>query len=949
MRTERRRHTLAAGLLYGSALSLGVALAALPQALAAPAPAAAGTSDYDLAWKAFLAAGKLDDAVALARRAVREHPQSILWHRRLASAAEQNSDGPLAARSYAWLASSGRQYDLLAHAIQLAEGTQQDDAVIHLMQVRALHEPYRREHWLQLVDAMLNAGRFQPLLDLLRRADHAHPRRFYLEQQARVYAVIGKPHAQKQVLQRLIARYGAAPAANLQVATTEFIDNHLHQALATLKQAQALVAPTDNVYWQTLGSLAWMLQDIPASSRAGRELVRSGKATMSDYDRLFQTHIAKRPGVAYAYALVGWTRLRAPVLFFDALTAVDQMDAQALRRAVFASVRAADLNLLGEHPSFWSEWAQEAALHGHEAQARARYLRALQLAPDDVNAEAGYLWLLIDSNDIESLATVVDRLGREQPRSERVREALAAAQAMLGRPTRALALMRPAYHRHRHDAAWLVQYASLLEQVGRGDTARAVRMQAVRALSMPATTPPSTPTEAATQRLLRQQTAQELAAQLTPGDPARRATARLLTQASRQRVRNQVLSWSTSLDNPEASRLWLHLAYRHAPPPLWAQLGQALADRNDSAAARLLRRQRARLPHHDRVDAATRLGWRPLATTLAFNALDGEPGDIDLAHTYRDLALQGSDHVGAGSDWQRTSGVTRYDHHVDARLWLNHSLALDADLHAMHDYRYDVAQIGPVPSQARHGTVTLTQYLPRGERGVSIGGGRDLAGYQRLGAFYDYRLTHYLNLGARIDYGAPLDDTTPLAVAGLADSVAASADYRFSAWDTVSARLNVARLRAQGGGQLGRRQRLELEYRHRIWLAPPSITLIASAADARYQQAADLPAQLRRLLPSGEPPSTSFLVPQSYAQACAGIGYNAEAEQDWQPRLRLFGVASVCRNSVAGRGASVSAGLVTPVVGNDRLVFGFGYGNNTGASASRTLTATISYRYDFTP
>ena len=945
---SERRHPLSAACMLALAL-IGTWTAGMSMpATARTRPSPATNADRDLAWKAFLAAGKLDDAIRLAKQALQAEPNSVLWHRRLASAAEQNNEGALAARNYAWLASAGQQYALLPRAIAMALATQQDSDVIRLMKLRAMREGFNRDHWQQLVDAMLNAGQFQPLLDLLHRADRRDPRRFFLEQEVRVLGELGQPQRQATVLARIIARYGNRPDSNLHLATLQFVGDHLHAALHTLEQARSRAGQDDHAYWQTLASLAWMLQDIPAASHASMVLVRSGHATMSDYDRLFQAHLARQPAVAYAYALAGWQQLRSPVLFFDALTATDRMQAPVLARVAFATLRPADVHVLAPNPAFWTSWAYQAALQGHMRRAAALYGRALKAAPGDGNAEAGYIWLLIDSNDIDGLTALVDRLGREQPRSDAVRNALAAGQARVGRPTRALALMAPQRARHGGDAAWLVQYADLLAQVGRRDAAHAERLAAARALARGRGRPASQ-ADVAARVLLRRQLTQELAGHIAPGDPARRATARLLAHARVGQVREQVLAWTTSLDHPQTSRLWLHLAYGRTPPPLWAQLGQALAEADDTRAMHLLEHDRKRLPHRDRVEAARRLGWRPLAATLAYRGLEGEPDDAVLAPAFRELALDGSDHVTGTLGWLRTSGVTQLHAEVATRTWLNHEFSLDTQARAMHQIRYDASQIGAVPSLARRGDVTLTQHLARGERGLSIGGGRNLAGYVHIGAFYDYPLSRKINLGVRADIGAAADDSMPLAIAGLADGVSASADDQWTTRDAVSARLDIASLRAQGGGHLGNRQQFDLEYRHQLWQAPPSVTLIASASGAHYQRSSALPDQLRPLLPPGGPASTAFFIPRDYAQACAGVGYNVDADQAWQPRLRLYGTARVCHNSVAGAGTAASGGLVTPVIGNDRLSLGFQYANNTGASATRTLGAMLSYRYDFTP
>ncbi len=374
-----------------------------------------------------------------------------------------------------------------------------------------------------------------------------------------------------------------------------------------------------------------------------------------------------------------------------------------------------------------------------------------------------------------------------------------------------------------------------------------------------------------------------------------------------------------------------------------------MATDDDTATMRLLDTEADRLPRRDRVSAAGKLGFNSQAATLAWRGLEGEPEDRRLQRQFRTLALAQADTVGSSLHQLRRSGLAAFDLGWNVRHWITPALHLDIEAHRLRQLRYDTSQLGSIPGYGQYGSIRLVENLARGERGLSLGGGRNLAGYAQLGAFYRYRWWRNLQLAASFDYGARADDTVPLILAGLTDRLRIRADYQWSSADSLTATATVSRLRAQGGGRLGKRQSLDLHYRHKLWLAPPDFTLIATATDARYQAAGSLPAGLLRLVPAGQTADIGYFVPRSYLQACVGAGFNEDYRDQWSGQLRLFGTASVCDNSVSGPGASVDAGLAIPVLGPDHLSLGLGFTNNTGATRSRSLSVSANYRYYFTP
>ncbi|OBS08497.1 tetratricopeptide repeat protein [Acidihalobacter prosperus] len=169
------------------ALALALALGA-PALHAQPLPSAAyNAADWQLAWQAFLGNGDVESAYRLARAAVAARPHSILWHQRLAAAAEQSDHARDALEAYYWLVTHAHRHEYLGKALGLAEGLDDPTRAIPLMRIQLRARPYDERLWSGLIGELLKLGDYARALQLLQAADRKHPRRFFLWEQAVLY------------------------------------------------------------------------------------------------------------------------------------------------------------------------------------------------------------------------------------------------------------------------------------------------------------------------------------------------------------------------------------------------------------------------------------------------------------------------------------------------------------------------------------------------------------------------------------------------------------------------------------------------------------------------------------------------------------------------------------------------------------------------------------------
>jgi predicted Zn-dependent protease len=934
--------------LYAVVVLLAIGRFSDPAA-AAPIPAALAhpfrAQDWDLAWQAFIGAGEVGDAYTLAQRAVRAQPRSRLWLARLAQAARWSNHPRTALEALCRLALDLHEARYLQPAFDLAVGLGDDDqAVTLLREIIRLGRatPAQRS---MLSGLYLNIGEPDRAIVALQQEFARDPVPQVLWEQAVIYGALGEPKRELAALVRYRERFGPGPQVMLAIATLEYVQGRLPQALDALLEAQPRARRSDTAYWETLSGLAWLLGRYPLAGQAAQVLIDTGKADTADYQRVVYADQYRHPRRAFSFAERGWNQTHDPSLFMSMLDiAASLQPATPWLARAFAALAPGQAAAFAAQPAYWTSLAELRSGQGRNGEALAAYRHALRLRPGDDSLLAGYLWLLIDSGHLTPIAPNLYRLARRANRAPALWAPVAAVYAALEQPERALPWLQAQWSARRNDPLWLMDYADTLEQADRPEAAWQLRRRAYDLLARDAA---SRPEGRRSERPLRALSA--LATSLAPGDPARRAIESLARKPASQEARVTVLAWMLSEQAYPLARWWELRAFLRQPPPDWAQLAQAVGTKDNAAIARLLGRRHVRLPRRDRVAAATDLGRNSWALTAAYQGLEGEPEDARLQRQFDDLAVARADNLEATTAATRWSGLLAAGASLQGSQWLGAADRLDIRIDTTRQRVIDSTQLGSVPSLSRSALLVWQQATNRGSLTFDLGAGRNLTGWSREGITWQRRWPDGFATSFGATAGARPLDTAALSVAGLEDRLDAGASARPTARSSLQVQLQAGWLRAQGGGSLGLAQRFSLDGDYQLRLSPPDLTLHASLSGAHYARAAHLPEQLLPLEPSGRIAPTDFFVPDSFVQVCGGSHFNMQYAAAFTGRLRPYADAELCANSVSGEGYDLTAGAAMPLFGSDHLSLRVDLESNVGTHSGRTAGAMLSYHRYFTP
>lgn len=902
--------------------------------------------DWNLAWQAFLGAGEVRDAYALALVAVRARPESRLWLERLAQSARWSGHSRAAFNALYRLAIDLHAHSYLRAAMNMAFGLGDNGRSITLLRtlIRAgKATPAERR---MLSGLYLNEGEPLAAIRQLQREFARHPERMtLLWEQGVIYRLMGDPGSELRVLKQYQQRFGATPRVMLAISTLEYVHGRYQSALESLLAARPRAKPGDRSYWETLSGLAWMMGKYRLAARASGVLIRHHVAGTADYIRVIYVDRYTDPRHAFHVAAQGWRSTHAPYLFIRLLNIASSLKPSAkwLQRA-FALLPEDQSGRFARNPSYWSSRAQLDMAQGHFGQAIRHYHRALDLEPENQTLLAGYLWLYLQSGRLRSIKPELAHISRMASHSPALWEPLAAIYSALDQPQRALGWLQREWSRKNTDPLWLINVAATLEQADQPRLAWSVRRRALTLLDRRLKQNPQLLKQA---KVLRQRG--NLSMALTPGDPARKLIFRLSQHDNTYPARVVVLSWLLEENSDALARLWQLRAFSKRLPPAWARLSTAMYENDAPSIGQLLEQDVDRLPRRDRVNAAQRLGWTNLAITLAYEGLAGEPGDQRLQRLFRNLALPRSDYVGISPSVESASGLLAQGMGLEARHWISPQSRLLLNVVKMRQTNIDSALLGTAPSRRQTFSLVWRRTLQRGLFELSAGHDRDLAGWLHMGMRWQRQLEAGLSTTVDFRWADQALDTVPLSLAGMKDRLRASIDFQPTPRVGVQGILSAGRFRAQGGGSLGTYFHFALDGNYRLWSTPPDYTLDLSVSGRQYHPSTSLPTQLDQLVPVGTVPTVGFFIPQSYLQACVGGHFNTRFIQSYAGQLRPFAAMSICANSAIGSGYNLEAGVALPALGSDHLSLVLNLGNNFGASRGQMVQLDLRYHYFFSP
>ncbi|WP_354674495.1 tetratricopeptide repeat protein [Cupriavidus alkaliphilus] len=472
------------------------------QETAAPQPddTKFNADDYELAYRVFLAAGKLDQAQRVAETAVRRLPGEPVWRERLAQVAEWNRQPAVALKSwldYARATNDERAWDAV---LRLAPGLSDDRAYLAALRHRAGGSDLKTVD--EVVATYERLGEPEEAMRFLEGLSRGPKARDIIERHAALAERAGKDERAFQLYTQLQQRFGPRPAYALKLANLLYVRGRLPQALDAMLPARAAAGPRDPLFWRTFTELARLnqrddlLQDgyrhlmmaaaqtrdehclqLPAGP-ARNDCVDEVRATQeADFSNLI-AYYDKTPIDAGRIAEADWRRSASPASLELALYYYTRAHAYRRIERLLQDMSAEQRRAAWQSSRFLMRRAEYYRVTGQREQALADLRHAAGLPDADSETLAALLWTLVDQGSDTEVRAVMRRLQDQAEDSPDLWGAFAAGHMRFHDGRAALHYLRKLNDGKSADPLWLSLLADAYEAVGQTDMAWRVRRQA---------------------------------------------------------------------------------------------------------------------------------------------------------------------------------------------------------------------------------------------------------------------------------------------------------------------------------------------------------------------------------------------------------------------------------------------------------------------------------------
>jgi len=909
-----------------------------------------------------IAAGNPGLARRWAERALADAPDDAAQRRRLAQLAEWTGAPETALEQQRWLAEHGGGTDAYAQVARLAESLRRP-----AVSAAALHELVRRRSPDQptvtrLVHQYELDGRPDLAADALREIMRLHGETGW---RWRTLARLHTHHlhladalkAWEEVALR-IGRDGEETLARIELHW-QLGQRDAAADLATDPIGLSFAGPATDHQARLLAEIGWQYRNPAVSETAApllagiedeQDRLRQARRTIDALEDEGRVQEAMR----VAEQLWQGTGDGEFVMIASGL-ALETGDIASADR--WLAVAADDATLVAT-PGYWTLRAGAASARGDMDAARKAYLRALEHAPLNMDANGGLLWLTIGAGDTAGLRRLLEERVPLIGHLPVLWPAIAVGTLEVGDAAASLPWFERALQSVGSDYGLVLGWADALERAGQVDGARRVRAFAVG----------------------------ELRTRLVDGVAGHEET--LLRQYGRVLARHgraddneawMRLMLSTDLDAGDAGRIWredmaiawlmsterheharLIMARRHderlATPP-WQDMALALhGDDRDAIEAMLA--SGTGLSDGARMLALRRTGRDADAFALALRTLDAPstPEDLAIAQAqYVDLRRLRPSHVSAGYGLDRLGALSI----ARSGISLRHApgvaglgIALDV---TRSRFDSDTFQLDDGDERTNL-LLGLFRRDARSDIALSVGrvsGETDERVYGQADATLRSRNARHA-FGVSLGWREPADESAELRLAGQRDRFAATLDSSLDTLLFTRFEIETSELSARDGDD---RLARGVAGRAEVGVRDTAGSLAWSASVAgehrRHDRAERLPEAF--MLSAGS--SLDGVLPERRTALTLNAsvsrgGTDSDFPDIASPRWYLAGsVGQVWPENEIG--VQLDAGAGVRVIGNDELGVALGHGEGSGIGSDaaeqrqRTTRLGVSYRYHF--
>ncbi len=954
-------------------------------------------ADYALTYEAYVADQKLDRALDVVNRALKQTPNDAEWLRRDAVLNEWM--GRPAASLQAWLKLARiTQSDEAWKAVErLSVALYNDVTYIEALRHRRADAAEELLAVDQIVATYERLGEPEKALEFLReRAGKSKHQHELLERYAALAERFGEDEQALQTWLLLNQRFGPRSDYAVKIANIYSVEGKFDQGLKVLVGAKNQANANDYVYWRVLMSLAIRTGDSETARFASRHLIEDKEQTDDQLDtmialwnpfpidaaRIAERAFRKSGSIAalqqavYQYSRAGaWSRIDA--LLSD-LT--PEQDNDARRSLEFMLAKAEYERKIGKNDQSLATLREAVALNDRSS-----------------SAAPAYIWALIDRGSEEELQSALRRWRADAEEDTQLWGPFAAGYLQLSQEANSLHFFQKSLPTKYRDPLWQLTYAEALETFGRPDQAWDIRRQAWYQISARRDTLLGSPEPVAVDtqdeefrqedadalaelhavaatlaqpyaggdfsrdlllQILRENpTTRNVAAQsnlpeLDAVDSATPDTTAVVTDSTpaKRAATDVALAWALSNEPYQLARQWMAQRYgTEMQRPAYAEVAVALAMDDREELDRLLEQNPDRIPVLSRIEANARLDRWSEAQRLAFNGANGSPHGEELQSAVREFGLLNAHYVEGGVRKLRQAPLDFTESDLGVGLRLSDRWTLNAKEIYRRQKSADQLALVNVPGTDRTVLAGLTWRDSDTTILVEAGSRNAVENVNQARINSVWNQQGSVNWTASAGYNQEATDTVELRVGGVKDDASVGAQWRVGTRELLSMRVETSRYYDQNRYAVGKGNQIDLEAAYNIRLEYPDFMIRGVYTRATYSAVGNNAGPIFGSLSPDGVTTTADIMPTNFTQKGLLFSFGTDLMTSYTRAWRPFLEFGYLHDSRRGWGSTGSVGLAGTVFGNDHAVLYYSHdrsakGVDAGAPASEV---GVRYRWYF--
>jgi hypothetical protein len=892
---------------------------------------------FELAYKTFLYSGNVEDAYALASTAVKQKPNLIIWHERLAQTAIWTNHSQVAFSEIFYLLSKNKGQDLIPQAITMAKSANRYDHLIPILSYLHQKNPNDVVISLDLGDAYNQNGYPQAAIAFLDKQFEQSKNKKFLQMLLTIYSDLGEDKNIIKIIKQLEQIEGMTEKTTLIRAQLHYNQFALDAAFSDLYRYSKRVSSKkiSNDFLLTQAKIGWVVGQYAVTKNSYEILYQRNSIDVEGMQRLLMLQPEQSSQVKLMLARDFWNRYHTELGFYTVSEqAVALQDwhsvAELYRSPMPVSVRTS----VTAQPSYWQTYASLLQVTQQNQAARDFMLSGLLLHPSDPNFQQAYLGFLLNQaqyaiceQDINRLYHTLLYYQANALADSEWANIYIAALTLFNQMRQVEYIYSNQLPKQAKNTIFVNNYADFLTSINWFSSAFQI------------------------QSALWQQVQLDALQQEIQVDEFWNAYARLASLFAPMQLGYPVAIHLSALGAPDALLIWAidHgndelarylLAYNYPMgAPAWAVLRLAIQHNDQPTMANILEHMNQVVPIKDRILAAQQLGEISRAQTLASQALAVSQSDSDLYRQFTDVMLINSNQLTIQPEYEQFGNLQGAREILRAKLFLQD--------------RWSIAPYVSIWDAFSNNTGNLASrsYL---EKIVGFVVMRETnrwtvrAELNRRAALFDsyqgilegsYTLTSRTTLEGKLAY----NDRSTLGIymlyAGSQDLASGLLRYQLTARDLLVTSLEVDKFYLQDRTPLGSGSVFIGEYDHRFRFDYPDVAIIISGSVNGFNSYNNvLTGRVLTMLPPNSLAEPATFLAKGFWQAGANLSIGDSVRNqythDWRPYLN----AGLFYASTGGYGRAIDVGYGGMVLGRDKLNISFTQTNlNAGQSQTNFI------------